>query len=135
MLYDSLLLLAISIGYGALALGFKVKVLGIALAEGEKANLGVIGFIGWILVVFAFYCLFWHRFGQTLGMKAWRLQVTDTNGELLTYRHGLIRCICACLSLALLGLGYVWAWVDKEKLTLHDRLSHTRVWQLPKEKR
>lgn len=132
LLYDSLLLLAVSIGYGALALAIKVNLLGMPLAEGEKASLGPIGFAGWMLVLIAFYCLFWNRFGQTLGMKAWRLQVTDLNGQHPSFMRGALRCIWATLSFICLGLGYFWLWIDKDNLTLHDRLSGTRVWQLPK---
>ncbi|MDO3386296.1 RDD family protein [Gilvimarinus sp. SDUM040013] len=134
MVYDSLLLLAISIAYGALALTIKVIVLGEVLQEGEKASLGPAGFVGWVLVLMAFYGLFWSKFGQTLGMRAWRLQVTDTEGKFPSFSRGLLRCLCACLSLATCGLGYFWLWFDKDRLTLHDRLSGTRVWQRPKEK-
>ncbi|UTF60886.1 RDD family protein [Gilvimarinus sp. DA14] len=130
--YDWLLLLAISIGYGAAVLAVKVKLLGLELAEGEKASMGLLGFAGWLLVLMAFYCLFWRRFGQTLGMKAWRLKVTDINGENITLARGMLRCCCAILSALPAGLGYWWMLVDSQRLTLHDRLSGTRVWQLPK---
>ncbi|MDO6746056.1 RDD family protein [Gilvimarinus sp. 1_MG-2023] len=132
MLYDSLLLMAVSIGYGAAALAIKVNVFGETLLEGEKASLGPIGFIGWVIVLVAFYCVFWKKFGQTLGMKAWRLKVTDIHGKHLSVSQGLRRCAWASLSIATLGLGYLWLLVDREQLTLHDRLSATRVWQLPK---
>ncbi|MDO3382682.1 RDD family protein [Gilvimarinus algae] len=130
--YDFFLLFAVSVAYGALVLAIKVGVLGEVLAEGEKASLGPLGFIGWLMVLIAFYCLFWRRFGQTLGMKAWRLKITDTQGEHPSIARGALRCVLATASMALLGLGYLWLWFDPEHLTLHDRLSGTRVWQLPK---
>ncbi|WP_020209377.1 RDD family protein [Gilvimarinus chinensis] len=131
--YDWLLLLAISIAYGAAVLAVKIKLLGLVLAEGEKASMGPMGLIGWLFVLMAFYCLFWRRFGQTLGMKAWRLKVTDIDGKRISISRGLLRCCCAILSAIPAGLGYWWMLLDPERLTLHDRLSGTRVWQLPKE--
>lgn len=130
--YDWLLLLAISIAYGAAVLAIKVKFFGLVLAEGEKATMGPAGFAGWLLVLMAFYCFFWRRFGQTLGMKAWRLKVTDTEGNKLSLARGMLRCCCAILSLLPAGFGYWWMLLDPQRLTLHDRLSGTRVWQLPK---
>ncbi len=132
--YDSLLLLAVSMAYGALALAFKVQILGMELAPGEKANLGVIGFIGWLGIIIGFYSVFWRRFGQTLGMKAWRLKLTDINGNRPSWGLCIVRCALAMLSLLCLGLGYWWLLFDPDNLTLHDRLSRTRVWLMPKEK-
>ena len=133
--YDSLLLLAVSMAYGALALAFKVQILGMELAPGEKANLGIIGFCGWLAVMIAFYGVFWRRFGQTLGMKAWRLKLTDVNGNKPSWMHCILRCVLAMVSALCLGLGYWWLLFDPDRLTWHDRLSGTRVWQMPKDKR
>ncbi|MEO6103533.1 MAG: RDD family protein, partial [Pseudoxanthomonas sp.] len=40
--------------------------------------------------------------------------------------------LVATVSLLLGGLGFWWAWVDRDRLTLHDRASGTRVIRLPK---
>lgn len=132
MVYDGLLLIAVSLAYGALALAIQVKLLGVAYGPGEKADLGLLGFAGWLVVVIGFYGYFWRRFGQTLGMKAWRLVLTDAQGQKPGWGHCALRCALACVSFALLGLGYFWLWIDRDRLTLHDRLSGTRVWQVPK---
>jgi uncharacterized RDD family membrane protein YckC len=82
----------------------------------------IIGFFGW----------FWTRRGQTLGMQAWRLRLVREDGSLLTWLDTLKRLAAALVSLAPLGLGYFWLWIDRDKLTWHDRWTHTRVIVLPK---
>lgn len=133
MLYDALLLMAISIGYGALALAFKVQILQQEVLAGQRADLGLPGFVGWVLVLVLFYCYFWTRSGQTLGMRAWRLELQGSDGGRPSLRACLLRCPLAVLGLALLGLGYFWRCLDPQQLTLHDRLSKTRVVLRPKE--
>ncbi len=79
-----------------------------------------------------FYCFFWLRSGQTLGMQAWRIKLIGESGHSLTLARCLLRCVLASAGMLLLGLGYWWMLFDRERRTLHDRLSHTRVVQLPK---
>lgn len=131
-LYDSLLIMALSLAYSAIVLAVNTFLLGEALAPGEKANMGLLGFIGWVAIWVGFYIVFWQRFGQTLGMKAWRLKLTNADGYKPNIAQCLLRCFLGGLSLAFFGLGYFWLWLDPERLTLHDRFSGTRVLQLPK---
>ncbi len=132
MVYDLLLLVAVSMAYGALALAVKIHVLQQTVAEGERAVIGLPGFIGWVLVLMLFYCFFWRRSGQTLGMRAWRLELQNIEGGRPDLWRCLLRCPLAALSLGLLGMGYLWQWLDPDEFTLHDRLSRTRVVLLPK---
>ncbi len=82
----------------------------------------------WLLLcVVSFYCYFWSRSGQTLGMKAWRLRVQHPNGQNLSPVTAVARC---CWSL--LGLGNLLLLVSSQQLALQDRLSNTEVVQLPK---
>lgn len=87
-----------------------------------------------LLVVIAFFCWFWKKNGQTLGMQAWRLQLVSRNGDTLRLSQCLLRLLGATISLLCIGLGYWWAWIDREHLTWHDRLSNTRVIVLPRKK-
>jgi len=135
MVYDSLLVMAVSMAYGALVLLIQVKVLGATFAEGEKAQMGTPGFIGLVAVICLFFCLFWRRGGQTLGMRAWRLRIIGDNGLKPSWQSCLLRCALAPLSLVAAGLGYWWCLLDKQSSTLHDRLSHSRVVVLPKQKK
>jgi len=135
MVYDSLLLIALGLAYGALATAFKVGLEG-PPPQGEALDWGVWRlplFLGLLLVWGGFFYYFWGRNGQTLGMKAWRLQLVDANSGGNTKPHQrLWRLPIAALSLAFFGLGYFWRWLDSQGLCLPDRLSHTRVLQLPK---
>lgn len=135
MVYDFFLLFAISMAYSAIVLTIKVQLLGLTLAPGQKAQMGLVGFIGWALLLMLFYCFFWRRFGQTLGMKAWRLELENISGEPPTVLQCIIRCITATLSFGLLGIGYWWLWLSADNKTLHDILSKTQVIQRLKEKK
>lgn len=95
---------------------------------------------GWIfqlyllLIFVGFFCWFWIKNGQTLGMQAWRLQVENTSGGRISLRQCLLRLLGASVSLACVGAGFWWAWIDKDGLTWHDRWSKSRIVLLPKKK-
>lgn len=84
---------------------------------------------------FLFYYWFWSHGGQTLGMRAWRLQVVDANldGRPVNFFQSLSRFLMATLSLCCFGLGYFWVLFSPSKDTWHDSLSNTRTLVLPKE--
>src|SRR5690606_10904206 len=101
MTYDSLLLMAISIGYYALAVLLNVLIQG-APPEGQKVQWGYwnwLVFCGWIIVLVYFFCFFWRKSGQTLGMRAWRMKVVDHNLSTLSTRTFILRCVPAPHSL------------------------------------
>ena len=83
-------------------------------------------------VAFAFFAWFWVHGGQTLGMRAWQLQVVCKNGRPLTWRQAAGRFLAAALSWACLGLGFLSILFDKQRLAWHDRLSGTRLIVLAK---
>ncbi|GLS26215.1 RDD family protein [Marinibactrum halimedae] len=141
LVYDWLVLGAVSIGYGAFALWVKTQVFHYELQPGEKADLGLPGFIGWVVVVSAFYSFFWIRGGQTLGMRAWRLQLINHVSQSTTQTAPLkapsvVQCLARCLiapfSLCLLGIGYWWSLTNPSGRSLHDIASRTQVIVLPK---
>lgn len=70
-----------------------------------------------------FFVFFWTKSGQTLGMKAWRLRVQNTDGSLISKPTALKRLIPT-----LFGLGNFTVLFDrKNKLSLQDRLTKTEV--------
>lgn len=79
---------------------------------------------GWnIAWVSFFFIFFWSKSGQTLGMKAWRLRLQNTDGTLISKTTGLKRILPT-----LLGLGNITVIFDrKNKLSLQDRLTNTEV--------
>lgn len=134
MVYDALVVCAITMAYGFAAVGLKYGLLGTSLEEGEKAQLPVMAIFGLLATIGVFYCFFWHRAGQTVGMRAWRLRVENTAGYNLSWPQAIIRFVTANVSFWLAGFGYWWQLFDKTG-TLHDKLSKSRVVVLEKQKK
>lgn len=136
MVYDSLLLMAISILYGAIMAGINVATKGVP-ATGERITWGAFGvvvFLGWVVTIAYFFCYFWHKSGQTLGMKTWRMKVVNNNDlNCPSYTQCIIRCLCAPFSLCLLGAGYWLMYTNSGRQTLHDKISKTRTLLLTRE--
>lgn len=80
-----------------------------------------------LLVCFGFYGWFWTHGGQTLGLKAWKLQLVSDTQAAVSWQQAALRFAAAIISWGVFGLGFVWQLVDKEHLTWHDRASKTRL--------
>ena len=80
-----------------------------------------------LAVTALFFTGFWKFGGQTLGMRAWRLQVIRDDEAPLTWADSSRRLLAAILSLLPAGAGFWWILVDKEGRAWHDRLSHTQL--------
>lgn len=131
--YDGLLLLALSLGYGGM-----VTLLGVLVSEqiAEDYQPMFTGFwfpAGWVLTLVMFYCWFWRRSGQTLGMRTWRIQVVApaNSDQSPRWSQCFQRAFWGFLALLLGGAGYWYRFFDKDGDCLHDRLSRTRVVVLP----
>ena len=83
--------------------------------------------VGYIFLTYLFFTWFWTHGGQTLGMRAWKIRVVDLNNQPLTWTQAGMRFFWSLISWMVFGLGYVWALFDPEQLTLHDRMSKTRL--------
>jgi uncharacterized RDD family membrane protein YckC len=83
-----------------------------------------------LFVAFFFYAWFWMHGGQTLGMRAWKLQLRNLRSGHLTWLQLMLRFLIAIPSALLLGLGYLWILVDRRHLSWHDRYSETSIVQL-----
>jgi len=126
MLYDSLLVVALVFAVNALALGIASRV------TGQQVLSPLVVQILTACSIVGFFCLFWIRDGQTLGMQAWRIRLVDFQGRTPGLPRALLRCLGACLSAACLGLGYLWCVVDRNHRYWHDYLSGTELILLPK---
>lgn len=136
MVYDSLLLAAISIAYGALVVGLRVVIFGQPDA-GQRIHwslfAGIAITLGWLAVLMFFYVYFWQKFGQTLGMKTWRMQLVDAKtNQLVNYSQAFKRSLFAWLSLLLLGAGYWYKLINPQQRLLHDVASGTKLILLKK---
>lgn len=133
MLYESLLLL------GVLSAAFILPwMLALWLLDVRNPP----PWLGWLelLHIFAiiggYFIWHWHRRGQTLAMRTWRLKVvTAGDGRNPSWRRACLRYALSWPAILLCGAGIVWALFDLDKLFLHDRLAKTRVVLLPPVKR
>lgn len=136
LLYDSLLLVAISLAYAAIILSARVW-----LTDAERAQEPLTGIfrylllLGWWAVLALFYCWCWRRSGQTLGMKTWRLQLQNRQGCAPTWQQCWLRSALAPLTLVAFGAGYLWCFINPRGDAWHDHLTQTQVVELPKEKK
>lgn len=123
MFYDTLLVVACII-----ILGFVM----FALNRGEVIERGTpIGYAlqaGMLSVWAGFFTFFWSKQSQTLGMRAWRLVVTDNSGQSPSCARALLRWLMALLTLLPAGIGLWYRWLDADRRSLYDRLSGTRMY-------
>lgn len=80
-----------------------------------------------ILICFSFFCWFWMRGGQTIGMLAWRIKLVNKNKQPITFKQVIIRWLLAIPCLLFFGVGLLWSLLDKRGLSLHDRWSNTML--------
>lgn len=103
-----------------------------------RHNIAAFSTVGWLLwatcwlVTGLYATVSWHRGGQTLGMRPWRLRLVSRDGATATWSKLWFRYAVGTVSLLLGGAGFWWAWFDPEKLTWHDRASRTHLIRLPK---
>lgn len=106
--------------------------------HGERENIAAFSPLQWLLwlccwlVAGLYATISWRRGGQTLGMRPWRLHLRTASGEPPAWAALWKRYALATLSLLCGGLGFWWALFDRERLTLHDRLSGTRLVGIPR---
>lgn len=121
------------------------------VAEGSWVSL-----LFMLVVIYAYFAWTWTHYGQTIGLRAWRIKLITDNGKLISLRQASLRFITALPGWSLLFYGVVaqfeaskgilrWNISHPEYLTLvallwlmwdsrpgnwRDRLSHTLVVRL-----
>jgi uncharacterized RDD family membrane protein YckC len=119
MIYESLL---------AFAIAFFAALLFYGAASGRLSGFIRGVFQVYLVAVLGLYFVWcWHRGGQTLPMKTWKLRLVSAGGGPVSVRRAVLRYLLACLSVALAGAGLVWALFDRDRQFLHDRLAGTRI--------
>ena len=121
-IYELLLLIALWM----LCTWVFVSVLGDA-TQGSKRYF--LQFFLW-LVTGAYFVWCWHKSGQTLATKTWKIRLVNQQNSTLSIKQCCIRYALASASILACGLGYIWILMDKDSLFLHDRLLKTRFVQL-----
>ena len=125
LVYDALLLLAVL---------FAATVPVLLFTGGRAVDPNDPVFTAYLLAVsYAWFGWCWTRSGQTLGMRAWRMQVRTREGTRLGWWRSLGRFAAALVSLGTAGAGLLWVAVDRDRRSLHDRLSGTVVEMVPPE--
>ena len=82
----------------------------------------------WLLFwIVGFYSFFWCYAGQTLGMKAWRLRVQNSDGSKLRTTQGIVRALSA-----LLGFGNLMVLFSRPQRAWQDLVADCEVVVLPK---
>jgi|SRR5210317_374066 len=133
LVYDTFLVVPIIMLTTALIMGLYVTILPPPAAQTDIVALPPAAVqLGALLSVALFYFIFWRRGGQTLGMQAWRIKLVDLTGARADAGQLITRLLAATLAYGLFGLGLAWRFVDRDGLYLHDRMSGTKLVQLPK---
>lgn len=121
--YDGLLVIALWFFVGFIALLF---------TTGEAVPVGQPVFSSILFGLTAlFFIVFWTHGGQTLGMRAWRLQIRRVDGQPLRAKQALLRLALAVPCWLFAGLGVIAMLFDDQRRALHDRLSATEVILIP----
>lgn len=139
LVYDTLIILAIEMMAAGIviAIVFALNAAGV-LSYGEYVDaadmlskhpvMSPIFTLYLAVVWIYFFVFFWTRAGQTLGMRAWKLQVRDAkNGSPITVTQALIR-----LATSGFGLANLTVPIDPKKRGFHDMWAKTEVIVLPK---
>src|SRR3546814_18614948 len=67
------------------------------------------------LITGAYAVVSWHRGGQTIGMRPWRLRVVAADGMPPSWRAVCVRYVVASVSLLAFGIGFIWALFDRQR--------------------
>ncbi len=125
IVYDALLLISVLFVATALILPLNA---GQAISHSQM----VFYWLYLLIISFLFYGWFWTHGGQTLGLRAWNIQVLTIQGEQISWFHAFLRFSTAILSWSALGLGFFWSLIDTDKRCWHDNLSKTALFHQAK---
>ena len=123
-IYDAMLTIGVLLIASALA---------VLVNHGESIPPGSAAFQLYLLAAaFPYFGYCWTRGGQTLGMRAWGVRLTTTEGRTASAGRALLRYLMATVSLFALGAGFLWILIDRERRSWHDIVSGTRLRKLPR---
>lgn len=130
--YDALLLSSVLVFATALFLALTVLIIFLftkqfLMVHLVESNLFPIFQIYLFGVSFLYFAWFWLHGGQTVGMKAWSIQLQSIEGKKITWGQAFKRFMTAIVSWFVLGLGFFWVLWEKEGRSWHDLASQTQL--------
>ena len=132
LIYDLLLLLGISFGYGIIVMLLR-KLFGadtMQAPQGLVALMILVGFTGYLCRILLLVLV---KTRPNIGNEILALAITKSlMVVLLTGKPGVERCLLAPACLAAGGVGLWWCWIDRNGDSLQDRLTGTRTLLEPK---
>lgn len=153
LVYDALLLIALLMLATALAMAVaELLSPGVNNQRPDSIRHHPLYLLWLLLWWYGYYTLSWRRGGQTVGMKAWRLQLQNDNASLMQGWQLRTRLLTGGFAMALAVAGYslLAQWAMRNvglaclalpllllfpRCAVHEKLSHTRVVLLPKTSR
>ena len=79
-----------------------------------------------VLITEIFFSYFWFYVGQTIGMRAWKIQLVQNDNSPLTFFQASLRLPLNIVTLAPL-LVPLFLGIDKKNKTISDRWLKTRI--------
>jgi|TARA_B100001094_G_C18143405_1_gene779221 uncharacterized RDD family membrane protein YckC len=94
LLYDIVLIVALVIIMYMPLLSFNIE---------ENFILKITAQIYVYLIIQYFFVWFWVNSNGTLGMKSWRVKISDTNGNKITYKKAILRFNVSLIYFLIIG--------------------------------
>ena len=135
MIYDCFLVISLCFLVGFINLGLQMRIYGSAqlkqITDSGQSLGGPVFYLALLLTIFSFFSYFWTRKGQTLGMQAWRLQVLNSNGQLITLKQSFLRFVVAVPSVLLGFAGMLWVLWSNNNKSWQDHASNSQTYYRP----
>jgi len=136
LIYDMLIVIGIAAVAGAIGLGIAEGLIAANIVDIGGRYLDSADYAGdqlWFAVlvwgsVCSFYLWFWTHGGQTVGMRAWRLRVQNSDGSAISITQALLR-----LATAAFGLGNLQVPFDTKNRAFQDHWARCDVLRLSKD--
>lgn len=80
-----------------------------------------------LAMIFLYLGICWVYIGQTLGMRAWKVELVTLDGQRPGWRAAGLRYLSSMLSVAALGMGFWSCLLREDRASWHDRISGTRL--------
>ncbi|MBP9722471.1 MAG: RDD family protein [Gammaproteobacteria bacterium] len=124
--YDLIIIIAILL-FATTLLFFGYFIFNIAPPAANNVYFRIYLFV----ILFGYYHISWRYLpkGQTIGMKAWRVQLINSHqpGTPMTLTQSTLRIIGGIIGITFFGLGYISIIFSKNSTSLADNFSQTRL--------